>query len=406
MKAKKIYEKFEENSDPIQDMGIGPIAQRKFKTEEEFIKWMCETAIPKILGGWPIDMVPPGERDNYIRTKYYEKILQYFADNNINFNIGEKTGQLVPRDPFVYNWVKKIKKYHYGDENYRPVIKESFVEESDPIQDLGIGESAIFIEKVKTFIQLVNDDISKNPDFNFKSGDVLRKVNCWKWGLFMNFNYIYYPDIQQYKKQAEKFIKEVELDHYFSESFVDVGSSNTINVIFLCKPEYYKLFQNLSTKIFIKESLNEGFEEDSDPIDDMGIGISTFINHWDKKIKELDVENFEKKDVYTTAQYYNRLIYEVYLLIPRIDVKPHILISTPKISAFYKNRKRVDEKSYILNILKTLNLTPFLEEKVYKDKSGWYRDSTNWWRIYIKPKYVKNFKNSTYYKEITYNKHM
>ena len=50
MKAKFIYEVFREDSDPINDMGIGIYAHRTFDTTQELHKFMYDI-IPALFNG-------------------------------------------------------------------------------------------------------------------------------------------------------------------------------------------------------------------------------------------------------------------------------------------------------------------------------------------------------------------
>lgn len=81
----KLDEKFEEDSDPIHDMGIGIFSKRNFKEQYEFLDFLVK-ALPAILG---TDKIPKDIVYNYdqseIPLKYYSPIRNYFNKYGTTF---------------------------------------------------------------------------------------------------------------------------------------------------------------------------------------------------------------------------------------------------------------------------------------------------------------------------------
>jgi len=94
MKAKKVFEKFTEDSDPIKDMGIGIVnILKKYSKSysdgvESFMKLVIRH-IPEILGTENIPEDILTDPDHFIREKYAIKIRKWainlFRDHNISY---------------------------------------------------------------------------------------------------------------------------------------------------------------------------------------------------------------------------------------------------------------------------------------------------------------------------------
>lgn len=103
-----INEKFEEDSDPIKDMGIGIFkTTQNFKTEEEFYEYLL-IVIPLILGTKTIPsnfiVDQPGK---LIRYDYYLKIRDYLD----KYKIRCKDRPVNSSRSSVYWWTRWLNKY-------------------------------------------------------------------------------------------------------------------------------------------------------------------------------------------------------------------------------------------------------------------------------------------------------
>jgi ankyrin repeat protein len=136
-----LNEKFEEESDPIKDLGIGVIT---FKSREDVYEWISEN-LPAILGTkeMPEDILNDtehvGDERHYILKKYLVKLREY-GSKHIKLKIDDKIVSSV----FLFY----PEQFHLFLKNKYPYLKswmikeslyEKFTEDSDPIHDLGIG---------------------------------------------------------------------------------------------------------------------------------------------------------------------------------------------------------------------------------------------------------------------------
>jgi hypothetical protein len=157
-------------------------------------------------------------------------------------------------------------------------LNEKFTDESDPIKDLGIGEGTLHNLKRGDIIKVkYNCSIDKNKRlvFSFKLATYFKPTMDWIYkGLYLIVDKVEYKD-----------------DKVFIIGFN--GSNNLVvakdrkRVLFIEYPDFqppipkgdFWVFEKNIDKMLefvkdnkIKESLNEKFQDISDPIKDMGIG--------------------------------------------------------------------------------------------------------------------------------------
>lgn len=127
MRAKFIYEKFTEDSDPIRDMRIGAAYKaRNFKSMDEYFEWLYQI-IPTIVKVDSIMDIFNEEfngQNGIIYPAMYNQIVHY-CDEYLTIH-NEKLDNLISGD--FKKYVKKRQK-----------INEKFTDESDPIRDMRIG---------------------------------------------------------------------------------------------------------------------------------------------------------------------------------------------------------------------------------------------------------------------------
>ena len=180
MKAKYIFEKFTQESDPIKDMGIGVFTKHDFKTYTDLFDYVADN-IDVILG---YEKLPP---DLFLQTrngdtrafkkrpdfsKMYNYILEYTRVN------GEKPviehipqgmiSNLILRLPQHTKYVIDV--YDLRDK-VEENLNEKFTEEGDPIADMGIGEAEI------TFSEIINPIIE---EYVKEYGDTTKNITGFK----------------------------------------------------------------------------------------------------------------------------------------------------------------------------------------------------------------------------------
>jgi hypothetical protein len=152
----------------------------------------------------------------------------------------------------------------------KEILYEKFTEEGDPIRDMGIG--VITFENIKTGDVIIC--IKQSNNFVFSRGDPFPRT-----GLYIVTNVI-----KPSKHKLTLTLLPYGYDHPGEK--IDSTTRNAINNCKIGHIEKYTLHTNtanISTwkkyfKIYqprdLKESLNEKFTEESDPIHDLGIGYN------------------------------------------------------------------------------------------------------------------------------------
>jgi hypothetical protein len=157
----------------------------------------------------------------------------------------------------------------------REHINEKFTQDSDPIKDMGIG--------VVTWDNFTKGDVLECKE-RYHSNYVgrimviydIKKVN--KSNLKIHF--IPYNGISVSIFRAIEYVKNNSIEKIRSESIWYLDFDN------MSLAEWKKHFRFLQPReLKLRESLNEKFTLDSDPIKDMGIGSRRQIEEWLKKYK-------------------------------------------------------------------------------------------------------------------------
>jgi hypothetical protein len=174
--------------------------------------------------------------------------------------------------------------------SYKYWLNEKFVEDSDPIRDLGIG---ITYEKIKKWVY---ENVDPKTPWTYE--DLLficAGLSRFDFVQFLLENHEY--NITELRK-VYKDLKNNQIN-------------NNDNY-----DEAFKLIRKYIKKWHLGESLNEKFTEDSDPIHDMGIGIKPKIEKFILKVqKERGVQLDEyNEDLLAWAAYYNDFLIVKYLI--------------------------------------------------------------------------------------------
>lgn len=182
----------------------------------------------------------------------------------------------------------------------KEILYEKFSEETDPIHAMGIGEIP-----VKDIMQriLVIDDKHK------------KKIAYINAKMTEHFEFV--MKARNITKQHIRYLKKILEEAGYLDFF---RFSKRINhsIFFGVKDQYKKMIKNDS---YISRELNEKFDEISDPVRDMGIGMEQEVKKFKKFImidrggspqSALDF-GFDKK-LLAWAAYYNRFDIAEYAL--------------------------------------------------------------------------------------------
>jgi len=157
----------------------------------------------------------------------------------------------------------------------KEILYEKFTEDSDAIQDMGIG----FVAKIKKAIkEIVNDS-------EFGLGSIISNISYINGKLICNTKFSipsnapYFQYIFSKHGMAEYMIfPAADTSHIFGT--IQQNMNDSYEHIIQIKHRYKQYFKKALT-------LHEKFEEDSDPIKDLGIGKIDIHKH----CKELKLKN-------------------------------------------------------------------------------------------------------------------
>lgn len=298
MKAKFINEKFQDESDPIKDMGIG--MEKEIEKFKEFVNTDRNVIInlddDNNLLCWAAYynkfdivtyMINKGADINYrnVRALHFAacanniKLGVYLVKCGADLNLAVKESKELSSETKV--GMKKIQ------DVLRKKVDEKFTGESDPITDLGIGMYQIYktlkqgdLVRFKKRLDIENAD---PPRFYPKGGII--EINQITNGRNedITVQYTYYKNKEDLKKKK--------------------GSKNDI------WGWNYEFFKDVFEP-FNQKQIYEKFSEDTDPIKDMGIGLyKGWRQKYDKK-PVLTYTFFLKDSQGNEKQYKFSLFYE------------------------------------------------------------------------------------------------
>ncbi len=285
---KMITEKFEETTDPLEDLGIG--GKKEFdRSFKEFIRTACEgfwTTLSSINISTNLNrpcliihIMHDPYNDNFkpsynsaLITSGFDKFIEKITRVKTNMFSDDYLLQFKPQFEYIIGGIKEFKKerkflkgrffknqqmYTYEVEiMWKDEINEKFIQHSDPIQDMNIGSEEIW-KKLKEgdALKVLNwVNVSHPEDSIFK---ITRILNRTPDQLLFNYENFY---------DEKDFLKKNKRD--------GIKGSWTIT---------YDFFKN---NLQLIEHVNEKFTAESDPIRDLGIGTDAIVQHFLDEIKE------------------------------------------------------------------------------------------------------------------------
>jgi hypothetical protein len=381
-----INEKFEEISDPIKDLEIGVI--HLFK---DFMKLFGEQ--DKYCYVYSINVRP-----TFMDFIFHTKVIAKLPDNDLS-NLSEYVANIIgnlgfnsiltdPKLVIAYDkiWKKTLPQYirfnlipparnKFELGNYRrsntttlklyngnhipiedkdyqiyldKLINESFKENSDPIQDLGIGLTYWKEYWQKEAWIIGHSSFYDNSMNIFGEAGYDNEVMC-VYSVLDDIS----SQITSMSDLNELYIKALKhAIKTYSRTFTGECDIKLIKKILQDK-FHINIIKN------IKESLNEEFKENSDPISDLGIGVEHDIKKRIERLKETGFYNF--KIIYIRNNFY-------------IEVQSQ---------ETYFNK---------INMVKDINniLTPYIVPRKRASRNS-VNVNIDWFKIL--PQYVKAFEN-------------
>ena len=297
MRAKCVYEKFTQQSDPIKDLGIGitldEIKDFYYKVKNianDFSFWTAADFIIKykkydylqyLLDNYNI--IGASSIDHALRTAAYANDLKAFNilmkddRGNLKTALDEFDRRLLRKrmiNPKILQAIYDAHGVKLHMQKIRKYIAEKFAEESDPVKDMGIG----LVEKIrKGLTQITNDD----KVIKFLSGPIIKQFGYNDKGKLIGYTQFTMPDSAPYIKDS---FQRYGLADYVI--FNPVTDSNAMYYFTLrIKPEYQRAFKEAISKM--NESVNEKFTPISDPLKDMGVGKE----HFREELKQYDIRH-------------------------------------------------------------------------------------------------------------------
>jgi len=264
-----LNEKFTEDSDPIHDLGIGMISIYKNLKKGDVLLLKKDLNTNKIyLKGYYILIVDIYTSEVYLQglTPTYDKKFSFLKFNNKEQLLSYYKDKSIKSQIDVQQWYMNFKNFKNWFE-YIPESKlnEKFIEDSDPIHDMGIG--IITWDTLKNGdILRVKKDTLQNRAHPINSYLKILKIKH-KSNNNISFSYFNYEDKEHLLKKHHHNDSTWVMGKKFFEDFLEIVQSWELS----------------------ESELNEKFIEDSDPIHDMGIGITKeLIEKMISKIFKID----------------------------------------------------------------------------------------------------------------------
>jgi len=238
-----INEKFTDDSDPITDMGIGIFHSHDFKSIEDFINFLIINF--KVITGYDLDpkilFHKREEGFGVIYNPIYQILMQKIRKYKWTLK-GIGSRDRWPSLSGWYNWPEKFKETVLKD------INEKFSEDSDPIEDMGIG--IFHPHDFKTddeWNKFLHDNFKAITGKDFDPKIIFNIDNCIIWSPIFNI----------IEEKAKQYIWTI-------------NGINIINIHYW--PRSFDTYVE-DPKILEDPKIFEKFSDESDPIIDMGIGI-------------------------------------------------------------------------------------------------------------------------------------
>lgn len=214
MRAKFLYEKFTEDSDPIADMNIGMMRQikewlestgRDFRNKHhaltlcsyfgktEFVKYLLDIGVN----------VYDGSNDplRWASANGHVEIVKLLLDAGANAHIDNSVALRWAAQNGHYEVVKVLQD-HMNKQNLKESLNEKFTEDSDPIEDLNIGGEDVYelrqkFKNEKEFKKFLNRYL--------KNKIISAYMYLWYDGIIKNIV------VQTYTKRYTVKVKEVNV---------------------------------------------------------------------------------------------------------------------------------------------------------------------------------------------------
>jgi len=281
---KKLNEKFEETTDPIEDLGVGN--KKKFEDAfKEFVRnamegfWSSISKVETIKDSIIFNISHDPYNDNFSNNRYHAMIvsgLDKYVKRVVHHRRSQFTDEYMfefkPEYQYLIEGIKSIQykktflkgrfiknqqMYTYEAEIIWKDVNEKFRAESDPIQDMNIGTREVWKNlKPGDVLKVVNWVNASHPDDSIVKITHITPLNPDQ----MIINYENFYNEKDFLKKDKK------------GGIVTHGWTIT-----------YDFFKN---NLQLVSHLRERFTPESDPIKDMRIGIDEIVKQFEKDLEK------------------------------------------------------------------------------------------------------------------------
>ena len=310
-----IFEKFTEDSDPVRDLGIGGRHIREFETAEEAANFFLDNIsivskfeslehLKKVMKHYDEPEASPSilrEVKDFLDGWNYEYTRAYGAIHIKEW--GVPFDQQKTKLPYLKDF-RDLILYKLKQER----VNEKFAEDSDPIHDMGIGIQ-VFWDK----------ELEKEGSISSYQSS----INYFGTPKHTAASYVVYKVLKNVALQNPSSQKEIQ--KIFEDIILHIMPAHRNDAkrdIKKVKEALKKFFYIDVDITSVKFRLEEKFEEYSDPVSDMGIGISHIFPQICKSILEHDKSRliFTIKYVQSHAPKFNfDKFITIYLNHPRMN---------------------------------------------------------------------------------------
>ena len=293
-----INEKFTEESDPIRDMGIGydhyvrTIVKRYYNLFNTLSSQQIKERYLKKYSDQLQEIKDLGCPDFcYVLFELLSDLKEHsdtLTPNIIKSYIDDISSD--PEDQILTIKIKNLfvkifKDVFYIDLDLMESINEKFIEDSDPIRDMGIGSLHYYEKRMHEVGTTTYREMHKKyfSDYTFDYDD-----HDMGWILY-HFLFYFCEEKLDIKLTLDKLFKNDK-----SRMEPDIKECMQIISDTLKKHFYVDIDPYLETYLeHVSESINEKFSENGDPIDNMDIGIKSLL-----KKKYIEMGRMSEAEIY------------------------------------------------------------------------------------------------------------
>lgn len=267
-KPRKLYEKFKQQSDTIKDLGIGLYA----------IEMNTNIDIKEKNGKWSIN-----NHEKWFLKELKKRNITYkiVKANDGNWPLIKYIGTKNALISMLFNmWTIDDSEFDSYVEQFKE-INEEFKENTDPIADMNIGMMKVIKDYVKNQYETTDVEHWSNSQL-FRSCISRNKINFVDY--FLDKGLVDIHEDEEAALRIAVYNERYKMAMHLINRNANLKDAINFSIQHNEKDTIFN-FQRLKSLMKNKQKIDEKFKEESDPIEDLGIGLLHHISNGLKKLK-------------------------------------------------------------------------------------------------------------------------